>query len=243
MKLHQSKTLKNYKRFSWTNHVDQRYWKPRDCAGMLLYWKTCEYFQPTTVLEIGFFEGLTFGLMFESTQARRYLCVDNDWSHRWHFDELFADHPRYRHIEFVQTDSMNLELNELFDLVHIDGDHSYDYVRNDIEKVLPHLHKHSILVIDDMTPECPDVSVAANELLLGQHDFVPFLAGDREIFFHHREHDAQDFLDSYLSRNFRDIATFFNYDYHGFTLLRCHIANFFNDNESLFFDQLTKHDY
>jgi len=243
MKLYQSKTLANIDRFSWALHVDGRYWKPRDCMGYYTYWKVCEYFEPKSILEIGFSEGLTFGLLFESTPYdAEYLAVDCNMRKKHHFDELFKDHPKYSSIKFLEIDSKKLELNQKFDLVHIDGNHSYEYVKNDLEKVLPALHKNSILIMDDMSKECPDVSKVVNEYLLGQHDFIPFLSSSREMFFHHVTHDANNFLDNFISKNSTDIISFFNYEYHGFTVLKGHVVNFFNDNQKIFFDQLKKYD-
>jgi len=242
IKLHQSKILSSYKKFRWSTLVDKRYWKARDCIGIFLYWKICEYFQPEKILELGFYEGLTFGLMFESTGANAtYTCVDHSFASKHIFDELFQDHPKYSSIDFLETKTQNLELSQTFDLVHIDADHSYDGVKNDLEKVLPHLHKNSILIMDDFTKEFPGVSRVIEEYLLGQNSFVPFLAGDREIFFHHVSHDANEFLDNFLPKNSTDIMTFFNHDYKGFTITRGHVATFFNDNEQIFFDQLAKY--
>lgn len=210
--------------------------------GFYLYWKICEYFRPKTVLEIGLFEGLTFGLMFESTDSdATYMCVDRDLTPKKHFDTLFGNDPKYDSITFVETDSKHLSVNQKFDLVHIDGNHSYDYVKNDLEKVLPLLHDQSILIMDDTTKEQPDVARVIDEYLLGQHGFVPFLAGSREMFFHKSEHDAGDFLDNFLVKDSSDIMTFFNYNYRDFTILQGHVANFFNDNPQIFFDQLKKY--
>ncbi|MCX6272057.1 MAG: class I SAM-dependent methyltransferase [Bacteroidetes bacterium] len=56
------------------------------------------------------------------------------------------------------------EVNEKFDLVFIDGDHHYDMVRHDTEKVFSHLvHDHSIVVWHDYAhnPEMPRFEVLA----------------------------------------------------------------------------------
>ena len=243
MKLHESKTLKHIDRFRWTRYHENRYWKPRDCIGYYVYWKLCEYFKPKSVLEIGFLEGLTFGLLFESTGAdTKYVCVDIDLSPKEnYFDFIFSDDLKYKSITFIETDTKNLKLDQQFDLVHIDGSHSYEYVKNDLLKVLPLLHKNSILIMDDLTEHYPDVSQVVDEHLLGQHNFVPFLSTDREMFFHHVSHSADDFLDNFIQKDSTDIITFFNYDYKGFTVLKGHVANFFNDNQSIFIDQLKKY--
>jgi predicted O-methyltransferase YrrM len=242
LKLHQSKTLEHFNRFSWTEYQYSKYWKPRDCIGIYIYWKICEYFKPKSILEIGFLEGLSFGLLFESSEdTTEYVCVDNDFSKKTkYFDFLFKDHPKYNSIKFIETDSRKLDLTQQFDLIHIDGNHSYEFVKNDVLKSLSLMHKNSILIIDDMTEHCPDVEKVVDQYLLGQHDFVPFLAADREIFFHHVSHSTDDFLDNFISKNATDIMTFFNYNYKDFVVLRAHAPNFFNDNISIFVDQLKK---
>lgn len=242
-KLHQSKTLEHFDRFSWVKHYHNRYWKPRDCIGIYTYWKICEYFKPKSILEIGFFEGLSFGLLFEASgRDTNYVCVDCDFSHKEkHFDFLFNSHPKYNSIKFIESDSQKLNLTQTFDLIHIDGNHEYKYVKNDVLKCLPLLHENSILIMDDVTEHCPDVTTVIDQYLLGQHGFVPFLSTDREMFFHHVSHSADDFLDNFISKDATDIMTFFNYDYKGFVILKGHIANFFNDNVPIFIDQLKKH--
>jgi len=242
MKLHQSKVLSHIDGFHWSMYVDGRYWLPRDCVGFFTYWKICEYFKPKSVLEIGVREGLSLGLFFESTDDdASFVGVDLDLNQLQFFNTLFKDHPKYSSIQFLEMDSNNLDLLQTFDLIHIDGDHSYEFVKNDVEKILPCLHKNSILIIDDLTKECPDVERVVDEFLLGQHDFVPFLSSSREMFFHHVLHDANDFLDNFLLENSTDLITFFNYDYKGFIVTKGHIPNFFNDNKHIFVDQLKKY--
>lgn len=59
----------------------------------------------------------------------------------------------------LEGNSMNYDfegLNQKFDLIFIDGDHHYDFVKNDTEKVFKHLvHEQSIIVWHDYayTPE------------------------------------------------------------------------------------------
>jgi hypothetical protein len=240
-KLHQSRTLAHLNRFTWGkfDHESNRYFRTRGCIGLYTYWKICEYFKPKSILEIGFYEGLSLGILFEATDpGTEYVCIDINFSRKSYFDTIFKDHPKYNSIKFIEMDSRDINLTQQFDLVHIDGNHTYEYVKNDVLKTLPLLHKNSILIVDDVLDS--GVSDTVNEHLLGQHDFVPFLATDREMFFKHVSFSADDFLDNYISNNATDIMTFFNYEYHGFTILRGHVANFFNDNESIFIDQLRK---
>jgi predicted O-methyltransferase YrrM len=62
-------------------------------------------------------------------------------------------------------------LNKKYDLIFIDGDHHYDYVKNDTQKIFQHLiHDNSIIVWHDYArnPEC-----FRSEVLAGILDGTP----------------------------------------------------------------------
>lgn len=60
---------------------------------------------------------------------------------------LFSDAKLEHKIQFIHMDSnkASKELNTTFDLVFIDGDHSYDAVKNDISNWLPHVRVGGII--------------------------------------------------------------------------------------------------
>ena len=229
MKLHQSQVLSNLGLFDCIIGLC------RHTNDMYLLWKVCEFFQPKKILEIGFLAGQSLGLIYEASDNADFISVDIDYTHRTVFDKLFPS-PNGK---FIKDSSMNLNLTEKFDLVHIDGDHSYEYVVNDIQKVLPLLHNNSILCMDDFKDtKYPGVSKAVKEYLLGQHDFVPFLSGDQEMFFHHVSHSADYFLDSWIQEKSNNFIYFHNYDYCGFTVLESKTPNLFRENHQMFIDAL-----
>jgi hypothetical protein len=232
MKLHQSRVLHSISDFQFKNQTDS-YGFMRYANDMYLIWKVCEYFQPQSVLEIGFFAGQTFGLLLESTSSQtKLVSVDIDYSRLPIFEKMFDNDPRFHQIRFIQDDSINLDLKELFDFIHIDGNHDYKYVLNDLEKSLNLMHKNTILCMDDY--DWPGVGQVINEHLLGQHDFVPFLSGDQEMFFHHISHSADDFLDGWIQDGAKNFIYFSNYDFHGFTVLRSQLPKIFEENNSIF---------
>ncbi len=72
--------------------------------------------------------------------------------HKKNINHLFGDS---RHFDFSQFDKK-------FDVVFIDGDHKYDFVKNDTEKVFEHLiHDSSIVIWHDYAydPETPRLEV------------------------------------------------------------------------------------
>lgn len=80
---------------------------------------------------------------------------------------LSRKEPNIRHLE---GDSMTFDfasLNKKFDLIFIDGNHRYDFVKNDTAKVFQHLiHENSIVVWHDYAynPEQPRPEVLAGIL-------------------------------------------------------------------------------
>jgi predicted O-methyltransferase YrrM len=224
MKLHQSTVLNNIKLFPML----MRY--PND---MFLLWKTCEYFKPKSILEIGFYAGQSLGIVAEASGPEAcFTSVDISYELRDTFDHLFP----LPNGKFIPISSKDIVLDEQFDLVHIDGDHSYEYVLNDVNKVLPLLHTNSILCMDDF--KLPGVEQVIKEHLLGQHDYVPFMSGDQEMFFHHVSHAADEFLDTWIQNKANNFIYFQNWDYHGYTLLESKTPNLFVENQSMFLQAL-----
>ena len=64
-----------------------------------------------------------------------------------------------RYVEAIQTDSRKLVLQpeDRFDFCFIDGDHEFDGVKNDFEKILPHITTGSVVVFDDVSHAFPGV--------------------------------------------------------------------------------------
>lgn len=231
MKLHQSTVLNNIELFLNTTGPDpalMRY--PND---MFLIWKTCEYFQPKNILEIGFYKGQTLGLIYEASGTdSQFTSVDIRYQRKDLFDQLFPNPAG----KFLNISSKDLTLDEKFDFVHIDGNHSYEYVLNDVHKVLPWLHNNSIICMDDFN--LPGVDQVIKEHLMGQHDFVPFMSGDQEMFFRHVSYATDEFLDHWIQDKANNFIYFHNWDYHGYTLLESKTPNLFVENRSMFLQAL-----
>lgn len=226
MALHQSRVLNNLHKFRRAG-TDSYMREFLDC---FLLWKTIEFFKPNTLLEIGCYAGQTLGLMIESAGAANIDSVDVTYRHRSPFDELFPNAT----VTWHEIDSKDLVLTKVYDFIHIDGDHSYESVLFDINNCLPALSENSVLSIDDY--KLPEVNLAIQQCLLEEYNFVPFLKGDQQLFFHHRGHRADEFLDTWIQNNSRNFIYFNNVEYHGHTVLEAKLPNIFVDNRQMFIE-------
>jgi hypothetical protein len=126
-------------------------------------------------------------------------------------------------IKIIETDSRSLSIQDTFDFIIIDGDHTYEGALNDVHKCLPLLHDKSILCLDDYQ-HFPEVARVVNACLLGQNDFIPFLCTEQQMLFHHVTHSADAFLDKCLIEKAVEFIDFANLDWKGFTVLQAKIC-------------------
>ena len=121
-------------------------------AGLAEQIKDCLYF------EIGTWRGESVATVASRAKACYTLCLTDQemrklgmhertiQSHRMFSDEL-------GNVVQLRGDSRSFDyegLNQKFDLVFIDGDHHYDFIKSDTEKVFRHLvHEESVVVWHD----------------------------------------------------------------------------------------------
>lgn len=238
MKFHQSVVVNNIDKFPGA-YINGKYRLPRDNNDMLQIWRVCEYFQFKSFLEIGFSAGQTFGLFLDSVKSddTRYVAVDNDFQrNQTIFEDIFSNHPKRKNIQFLPIDSRDLSLTGKFDFIHIDGNHNYEFVSNDFHKCLPLMHEKTILSMDDTLDD--GVNRVIQEHLLGQHDFIPFLAGNKQILFCHRSNVPSDFLNQGLRVGLEDFVVFNDWNYNEFHIVKMHVPNFIEENFSIFYQAL-----
>lgn len=139
----------------------------------------CQVLAPTQVLEVGYCQGFTMGLMFESCgDNAKFTSVDIDYSH----DCLqsichIADRTR-----FVCEDSLTFSPLEQFDFVVIDGAHDYEHVRWELAQLDRWCLDRAIVLVDDYAADAyPDVGRALADFLPGS-GFQPVLIGHQQLF-------------------------------------------------------------
>ena len=137
----------------------------------------CHLLKPKTVIEIGTFRGETTDLMAQNLVNADIYTLDlpSDFtkhSHKPNADDLEVlklRSPGYyiqksyitnSRIHQIYGDSATFDfknINQTFDLAFIDGAHSYDYVKNDTEKLLPLMSAGGWIVWDDYCFSFPEV--------------------------------------------------------------------------------------
>lgn len=108
------------------------------------------------MLEIGSFSGESAEIFISSGKIKKMYCVDS-WEDKYLPDgnmkevENIFDERIIRKYNFVEKikrnslDSAELFENNFFDFVYLDGDHSYECVKNEIIKYFPKIKRDGFL--------------------------------------------------------------------------------------------------
>lgn len=106
-----------------------------------------DHYNGARYLEVGVFKGVTFSRI----QAERKVAVDP----KFHFDVP----PPSQHADHHETTSdvyfSNIAKDAVFDVVFLDGLHTYEQTFRDFCNTILHVHDKSIIVIDDTIPNDP----------------------------------------------------------------------------------------
>jgi len=150
MKFHECNVWKRRNFFRYVN---------RTSVDSFLLFYLIKYLQPTRILEIGIKEGWTVGLYLESSPHSKIDGVDVDLK----LMKLSSVLDSLEKFMVIQQDSKNINFDYKFDFINVDGDHSYDYAVNDIEKALKYISPNGIIMIDDISH--PGVEQACKEFI------------------------------------------------------------------------------
>lgn len=165
---------------------------------IFLLWKTLEYFKPESILEIGIYQGRTLALFSEAASEKCIIDgIDIDTSN---IHDEFRQFYETKNINIIECNSkkLNLQKSKSYDFVHIDGDHSYDFVMSDFTNIKNNIKNSSIICFDDYNPY-KGVQQAVNEII-STTKWDPFLIGDSHIWLHHESYDISDFTNNYLCK-------------------------------------------
>jgi hypothetical protein len=104
--------------------------------------------KPKNVLEIGLgYVGFSSAMFLEHCDCKITSLDKCDWGGKGkEYQELFPE--RFKFIEGRSEDVLP-KLKREYDLIYIDGDHSYEGAKADIINCIPLLAKGGVLVLDD----------------------------------------------------------------------------------------------
>lgn len=138
------------------------------------YYAISKFYKPKKILEIGVRYGYSLGSMIKgSGMVEKVVGIDND---DYNQDSLLvAQDNLKKHISsdleyiFLKIDSHTIpKFDEYYDLIHIDGDHTYDGKLKDLD-LLKNACK--IAIIDDVH-HIPDVSRASHDWMEKNKDII-----------------------------------------------------------------------
>jgi predicted O-methyltransferase YrrM len=147
----------------------------------------CRWLKPKEVFEIGTFNGRTTVNLAASCPADTIVhTLDIPHDHpqfaqvegeerfqlRQNAGALYRNSPYAPKIHQLWADSAEFDEHPLhgqIDLAFIDGSHSYDYVKNDTEKVMRMMAPHGIILWHDYHPQYPDVARYLEESPLNRY--------------------------------------------------------------------------
>jgi predicted O-methyltransferase YrrM len=176
---------------------------------VILYY-LIRYFNCNEILEIGFYEGLTFGTLIEAASKNsRLTAVDINFRSEM-FNKYYSDNLPDKTINLIKINSNDFDSKQTYDFIHVDGNHSYPQAFNDIKKAITLLEKTGILMIDDY--EMPGVDQSIDEIMRST-ELVPFMISEQASWWHYPEHNASDFLDNILDHTFSSFCMLPNIDY------------------------------
>ena len=189
----------------------------RQLISQTVIYYLIKYFKLKNILELGFYEGQTFGLMLEATEPGASLTAIDihyrmDLYNQYYKDSIYT---KDKQIELLEMSSHDFVPVKKYDFINVDGDHTYSGCCDDLEMAVTAIDQNGILMLDNYSS--PQIDMAVINFLDKEHDFVPFLIDHQAVFFHHASHDAQDFLDVELNK-FSHICALDNIGYKDFEI-------------------------
>lgn len=150
----------------------------RTSLDSFLLFSVVDYFQSKRILEIGYREGYSFGLMLQASHPNATLdAVDPTFAGSKIFEYIVTN----KKYTFYEMSSMDFDYNGTYDFINVDGNHEYEYALTDINNAVDHLSPNGILMIDDYS--LPGVDRAITEMLSQNLMVKPVLKGLQQVFF------------------------------------------------------------
>ena len=137
------------------------------------YYALSSYYQPKSILEIGVRYGYSLGSMISASKViEKITGIDNDEYIFGALDKAKENIKKYINsnveLNFSLQNSHDIEKLEYHDIIHIDGDHSYDGKLKDLKLTIGAC---KIVIIDDYL-EFGDVNKSTNDFISYNKDLI-----------------------------------------------------------------------
>ena len=193
----------------------------RSNLSLVTVFHLIQYFKCKNILELGFYQGQTFGIMIEAAvEGSTLTAVDINY-----ILDLYNKH--YKNSTAIQNkkiilntmSSLDFKPDTKYDFINVDtgiddssdGDLRYQDLINSVDC----LEDQGILMLDNY--ELFDDVI--DRFLSSTENYVPFLKDNQAIYFHHCSHDVSDFLDNVLEKLYPPhLITAHNIEYKGHTV-------------------------
>lgn len=202
---------------------------------LLLIFKLIKYFKLNKILEIGFYQGKSFGAMIEATDDSGELTAVDIVIDRTLYDKIYHNTlaTNNKKINLLTMPSSNfVGAPASYDFINVDGDYNSLQIYDDIIMSSKLIKQNGIIMIDDY--KTPNVNLAIDKFLTLNTEFVPFLIDEQAVFFHHILHDASDFLDIELENIFSSFASLSNITYKSFIVKKINCLPVITHNNDIF---------
>lgn len=225
-KFKDSKFWKNYNKFDKV--VGQS--SMRSTVDALFFWKLFNQYNFSNILEFGVYQGLTTGLMIESTgNLVSYTGIDPYLK----LDTFYSIWPARDNINFYPISSQSFVSDQTYDFILVDGDHSYSAALADLQHSEKLLAPNGVLAIDDYNLSADMIQAVAD--FKKTTKLVPFLQVEQTEFWHSPSCDRSDFLDSLFNDPINNFI--FMYNINSDSILKAKTTKVFTD-ELNFFNQV-----
>ena len=189
----------------------------RSNLSLMTVFYTIQYFKPKTILEMGFYEGQTFGIMIEAAEPGCELtAIDIEYRMQL-FDRYYATSDKItdKKINLLNIDSRNFKSESTFDFINVDTYNEKSEINlrwNDFLHAVDLLSKDGILMLDNYIL----METLLSTYLQQDPKIVPFFKDSQALYFHHVDHNANNFLDLFIPQTFpKEFASTFNTDFYG----------------------------
>jgi Methyltransferase domain len=211
VKLYETKFWNEYNKFEKIVHASSM----RCTVDAYIYYKIFKKYDFKRILEIGFYQGQTAGLIAEITaDDARITCLDPNPRCEI-LDLIYAD-LKFK-IDLHQIKSQNFDFNfEFYDIIIIDGCKEFSSISVDIQHSVKSIDQNGMILVNEYQKD--SVQAAINQHML-PNGLVPFLQTDQTLFFHYPTCDRGNFIDFELIDPGFNFINFTNKDIFGHTVL------------------------